>query len=121
MIVAEVRRLRLISIILLIDALIFYFLSDRWVKGADHSGLYDVLILQAFVVVDILLNFKMSKFLFDSMGVYKIHRGYVFVVALILSSFLALNVAIVGTDQWGKICSYPSCLEDAKNGSLKIK
>lgn len=116
----KIRSL-LVFLILLIDIIFFYVFKSNWVDGADHSSLYHVVFFQGVAIVDIILNFKISGYCLESLGMHKKYREYIVVILILLFSYLSFHTAIIGTDQWGRECAYPSCIESAKNGTLKIK
>lgn len=113
------NRMLIVLSILVLDCLVYFYMQSEWVQGADHSSLYDVLILQAIAIVDIMLNFRISLYFLGALGVYKKYREYIMIAIIIFCSFLSLHTAIIGTDQFGRICTYPSCIEQGENKNLK--
>ncbi len=114
-----INRILIVLGIVTLDCLVYFYIQPDWVKGADHSGLYDVLILQAIPIVDIILNFRVSLYFLGALGIYKKYREYIIIAIIIFCSFLSLHTAIIGTDQFGRICTYPSCIEQTENENLK--
>lgn len=113
-------RLFFVFLILLMDIIFFYVFKLKWVYGADHSSLLHVIVLQGIAILDITLNFGVSRFCLSSLGLYKQYREYGVIALIFLFSYLSFHTAIIGTDEWGRECIYPSCIEKAGNGTLKI-
>lgn len=113
-------RLLILLVMLLLDVTYFYIFKSKWVYGADHSSLLHVIFLQGVAIIDITLNFKISIFCLGSLGLYKQYREYGVIALIFLFSYLSFHTAIIGTDEWGRECTYPSCIEKARNGTLKI-
>ncbi len=97
-------KISLVLIILAIDLSFYFLLRNRIVYFADHSGIYTVIIMQSFVILEILINCKVTLFVLDSLGLAKKYTHYVFVIMIFLFSLIELHSAIIGTSEWGQPC-----------------
>lgn len=102
------NRMILLSIIFILDIIFILHFHTKSVSHAIHDGLSGVVLLQTFCILDILSNFKMSIFFLDSLGIYKKYREYKLLALIFLFSILQLEFYIVGSNDMGRLCTFPT-------------
>lgn len=94
----------LILAIFSIDLALYFILKDKIVHFADHSSIYTVITLQSFVILEILVNYKLTLFLLESLGLAKKYTHYLFVGFVFFCSVIQLQSSIIGSSKWGHRC-----------------
>ncbi len=92
--------------ILLIDFSIYYILQERIVYDANHSGIYYFIIIRFIILIDLFLDFKVSKKILKIFSKNKKYREYFLFLLLIILSWSFLYSGIIGTNEFGRICSF---------------
>lgn len=100
----RMAKICMVSLILVIDVLIFFIYTKYSLEYALHHNLWLVVILQIFVVLNIVCNFLPIKWLLDNTGLYRVNREYIFIVVILLISFIELRSYIIGTNKFGQTC-----------------
>lgn len=97
-------RFSVVIIILLLDFIIVQYLMPYKHPNGNHDAIFTVIVLQSYAIIDILINFRITLFFLDFLGLYKKRREIIIIASIILMSFFELRPTIIGTNQWGNLC-----------------
>lgn len=100
----RIPKIFMISLILIIDMLIFVTYTRHSLKYALHQNLWLVITIQIFVILNIVYNFLPVKWLLLNTGLYRVNREYIFIMIILLISFIELRSYIIGTNKFGQTC-----------------
>lgn len=96
-------KILLVLVILLIDFIVYELALPKVYTYANHSYL-STFLMQFFIIIDIVLNYKISKIILQFLGIKKPYVKYIFLSCWLISSWLALYTETIGTNDSGRRC-----------------